>query len=282
MKWPICKRLALSFVTLAAVAILCWISVTERGCDASESQWQGTINREANTRISEIILHLQNLGNRTSPANQLEAAKWITERFRSIAVSAEIENMEEEGIRSPVVVARRFGKNRADEYILLLAHLDSYADNIKGIAPGADDDASGVAVLLEVAREITKVDHERSILFCVFSNEERGRGGSRGFARRARMESMDIKAAINVDVVGYNRPFKPIYYDAVTSHATARHRAKAVWRMQGNYFRGLIAGRNVINVAGRPGDEELVNALASALRGTGELSVKTVIDPGCG
>ncbi len=82
--------------------------------------------------------------------------------------------------------------------LLVGAHLDSIA-----LGPGANDNASGVAVLLEVARLVAKTELRDEIAFVAFSGEELGLLGSRAYVQSApRSEFGAINAMINLDMVG--------------------------------------------------------------------------------
>jgi Zn-dependent M28 family amino/carboxypeptidase len=72
------------------------------------------------------------------------------------------------------------GRDRADEIVLLGAHLDSW-----DITPGAHDDAAGVAIVMEAARLISKLERtpSRTIRVVLFANEEFGLSGAREYAR---------------------------------------------------------------------------------------------------
>ncbi len=255
-------------------------------CLSSGTQEAGPLRTQAASesreRLRQTIAHLQVFRNRTTLAKQQEAAAWIAGTFQSGGTHAEVQTTTDSAEPWPVVIARAAGLARPGELILLLSHLDSISDNPAGIAPGADDNASGVAVLLEVARQAALAAHDRTILFCVFPNEESGLAGSRWFARKARRETADIKAVVNVDIVGYNRPSRPVYLDAVFAHATLKHRVKALWTMQKNYFRGVFRGRDSIKVAGRPSDAALVGLVAELMPRSGRLGVQAIADPGCG
>lgn len=95
------------------------------------------------------------------------------------------------------------GREKKEEYVLLSAHFDHLPAAPGAVFPGADDNASGVALLLELARRYAGKAPARSILFAAFDGEEAGRQGSRAFVAdlpgplRAK-----VNTAINFDTVG--------------------------------------------------------------------------------
>jgi hypothetical protein len=101
-----------------------------------------------------------------------------------------------------------------DEYIILGAHFDhlgmggpgsgSRALDTIGIHHGADDNASGVAMMLEIAEKFakTKGSHKRSILCLSFSGEEEGLLGSKYFVDNAGINLARVNAMLNLDMVG--------------------------------------------------------------------------------
>ena len=69
-------------------------------------------------------------------------------------------------------------------------------------APGANDDASGVAVSLESARTLSKLKFPATIVFVAVAGEEQGLNGSRHLAKLAKSEAWDLEAVLNNDIVG--------------------------------------------------------------------------------
>lgn len=96
------------------------------------------------------------------------------------------------------VVGKLTGKTRPDEYYVLGAHYDSKS------TPGADDDGSGVAALLETARVASTHDFESSILFIAFDLEEPGLIGSKAWV--ADHPSERIAGMIAMDQISFNWP----------------------------------------------------------------------------
>ena len=100
------------------------------------------------------------------------------------------------------------------ELVLVTAHLDSTAafsddgyDPLLDPAPGADDDGSGVAVVIAVARALVRVAAEaplaRTVRFVLFNAEEQGLVGSQAYARDAAAFDAPIVAVYQMDMVGY-------------------------------------------------------------------------------
>lgn len=243
--------------------------------------------REAIEKVDEknlwnTVNHLQSYGNRSTREKQWEAAVWISGEFKKIGLEVNIHKYEFNGRVWPNVIATIQGQERPGEIIMPIAHIDSTSDNPQNIAPGADDNASGVAVLLEMARVLKGTSMERTIMFGIFTNEERGRAGSKAYARQVKRDGVDIKAIINLDILGYNRPAWPFYWDAVMGHATLKHRVKAIIRITRNYFAGLIKGKDVIRVAGREPNRQLVAVISRSLRESTSLNVKDTVSNDCG
>jgi hypothetical protein len=96
-----------------------------------------------------------------------------------------------------------------DEYVVLGAHLDHVGTDAAGnVYNGADDNASGSAMLLEVARAMVAsgTRFRRSILFCWFAAEEQGLTGSRRLVQETPVPLDKIALMVNADMVGQGKP----------------------------------------------------------------------------
>ena len=103
------------------------------------------------------------------------------------------------------VIGRIDGNGNSGEAVILSAHYDSRNAG----CPGADDNASGVAGVLEAARVLSKARYSRTLVIALWDEEERGlvgpRGlhGSRAFAGRAKLEGKNIVLAMVFEMIGY-------------------------------------------------------------------------------
>ena len=96
----------------------------------------------------------------------------------------------------------------AKRIVLVTGHYDSRnSDTLdaSGIAPGANDDASGTAVSLECARVLSQMKFPATIIFLTVAGEEQGLNGSHHFAKMAKDQGWDIEAVLNNDIVGGDR-----------------------------------------------------------------------------
>jgi Peptidase family M28 len=94
---------------------------------------------------------------------------------------------------------------QADRRVLVTGHYDSRNTDVMNThdpAPGANDDASGVAVSLECARVLSKLKLPGTIVFVAVAGEEQGLNGSRHLARLAKSEGWHLEAVLNNDIVG--------------------------------------------------------------------------------
>ena len=105
------------------------------------------------------------------------------------------------------ILAVKWGTTKPDEFVICGAHYDSWnsdgsdPDTIR--SPGADDNASGVAGILETARLLSPYKFERSIIFANWNAEEIGLVGSAAYAHDMAEQGMDIVAYFNLDMTGY-------------------------------------------------------------------------------
>ena len=100
---------------------------------------------------------------------------------------------------------------QAKRMVLVTGHYDSINSNVfknwadtSGAAPGANDDASGVAVSLECARALSRLHPAATLVFAAVAGEEEGLVGSAHLAHLAREEGWQLEAVLNNDIVGGN------------------------------------------------------------------------------
>lgn len=109
------------------------------------------------------------------------------------------------GVRQNVV-GIKYGTTHPDEIVIIGGHLDSISENPTNNAPGAEDNGTGSAAVVELARLLANVETERTIHFLLFGGEEQGLYGSEAYAARADAENWDIAGVIIFDMVGYYDP----------------------------------------------------------------------------
>lgn len=117
-------------------------------------------------------------------------------------------------------IVEGYDKDLRDEYIVIGAHYDHLGENtlnidgkpVTQIYRGADDNASGVAVLIELAKQIAARPFlfRRSIVFVAFGAEEIGMAGSWYFLNRGLFKKEDIALMVNLDMVGRSGPSNPL------------------------------------------------------------------------
>ena len=110
-------------------------------------------------------------------------------------------------ITNVYAVMRGVDPKQASRMVLVTGHYDSRNTDVEdthGFAPGANDDASGVAVSLECARVLSKLKLPATIVFAAVAGEEQRLNGSRHLAQLAKQEGWQLEAVLNNDIVGGN------------------------------------------------------------------------------
>ena len=124
------------------------------------------------------------------------ARDFIFGEFQSYGLDVYLHGFEYWGETYHNVVAVKAGEVTPDQHYIIGAHFDS-VDN-----PGADDNASGVAGVLEVARVLSEYDFESTMIFIAFDREEQGLIGSDAYATDHADD--DIRGMISLDMIAYN------------------------------------------------------------------------------
>ena len=120
----------------------------------------------------------------------------IYSEFSSFGLSTTLHPFSYSGSTYYNVVGTHLGTTRPDDIFIIGAHYDS-KDN-----PGADDNASGTAGVLEAARVLSQYEFEATLLFIGFDREEQGLYGSRAYAQEH--TSDNILGMISLDMIAYN------------------------------------------------------------------------------
>ena len=120
-------------------------------------------------------------------------------------------------VRIVNVVAIQRGTDRSNEVVIVQGHIDSRVSEVMDAlkdAPGANDDASGVALVLEAARVLSQRPHPTTIVYAVLSGEEQGLFGGKLLADYAKQQGWTVKAVLNNDIVGNSRGSDGLVDDA--------------------------------------------------------------------
>ena len=145
------------------------------------------------------------------------ARRWVKSRFEAISrdcggcleVVTPSQMVSGERIPTPTevmdVVAIKRGTGDPKRVIVMTGHLDSRVTDImnsRSDAPGANDDASGVAALMEAARLLSKQHNDATVVFAALSGEEQGLYGGKVLADYAVAQGWQVEADLNNDIIG--------------------------------------------------------------------------------
>jgi hypothetical protein len=143
----------------------------------------------------------------TQPGNKLAAA-YLFDAYKSFGYAPEYQPFEYRIRSGPTgqtanVIATLRGTVNPELIYVVSSHYDSVA-----AGPGADDDSSGTAALLETARLLAGHPQPATIVFASFTGEEAGLLGSREFVRRAVADRLHVAGALNNDMIGWANDFR--------------------------------------------------------------------------
>jgi peptidase M28-like protein len=231
------RRIALAAVLVgaAAIGISSFDSSAEAGgqhrsagSGAGPSPTIRAVLRDVDPgRIQDDISALAAFGTRhtlssqTDPNRGIGAARdWIYDQLQQSAAASggrmavvKQSFVQPPGPRNPdpvtvtnlVATLRGTQAESADRVYVVSGHYDSRCTDVLNFtcdAPGADDDASGVAAVLELARVMAKHPLDATVVFMAVAGEEQGLYGSTFFAQQAKAQGMDIEGMFTNDIIG--------------------------------------------------------------------------------
>ncbi len=214
------------------ICLVTLLAVTFQGISAVESSGiEKMIQDISKENIEAILTKLASFETRHVYSSDKEgfgikaAAVWLQEKFASLSprlkVSFDSYDLAPQGSRMnkevtmrnvvAVLPGRYAGDKDRDRIFLVNAHYDSYArpvdrdaprDNYDNPAPGVNDDSSGVAALIEMARVMSSHEFDATVYFVAFAGEEVGLVGSTLMAARLKEEGKRIDGVITLDMIG--------------------------------------------------------------------------------
>lgn len=218
---------------LAAVTLICGAGVGWGQAGPvmpADAKIAAAIHGVEAAKVEADIAKLVSFGTRSTlssavtdlPAGQgiLAAADWIESEFKGMSAACgrclevKRDDFVEPGsaasrIKQPTrlvnVYAVMHGTEKSAPWELVTGHYDSRATDVMDPrvgAPGANDDASGVAVSLESARVLSKMKLPGTIVFVAVAGEEEALNGSAHLAKLAKAEGWPLQAVLNNDIVG--------------------------------------------------------------------------------
>ena len=174
------------------------------------------INQVSIPNLESDIQWMQDLGCRDAQSNEaLQTQNMLVDRFEALGLDVYIhffpcgsnspcgyctctqQHCNGDTLDAGNVVAIQLGTKYPNEIIIISSHYD-HPDG-----PGADDNASGTAGVLETARILSQYQFDRTIMYVPFNAEEYWMVGSMPFAQKCAMEDLNIIGVFNLDMIGY-------------------------------------------------------------------------------
>ena len=180
---------------------------------AENPEIRGLMDSVSMDNIKAKIEHLSSYHTRRYDSRFIyDVQDWLYEHYQTLPIDTVIKHdfklhnlsITETGDN---ILAVQWGTRTPEEYVICGAHYDSYAwdgydpDTIR--SPGADDNASGVAGILETARLLSSHTFDRTIIYANWCAEECGLLGSAAYAADCAAQNMDIVGYFNLDMTGY-------------------------------------------------------------------------------
>jgi hypothetical protein len=238
--------------------------------------------------LFNTLKEMESLGNRTTWEKQNEMADALYGRLKkNKGLDVYFHHYPVGNQTYKNVVARIPGKKDPGTVLIFCAHYDSHPDGLvaSGRAPGADDNATGVAVLLEGARILAGNPVNNSLELVFFSNEEQDHKGSKAYVKDLVAQGRIIAGVINIDTIGYAQPS----WSVLWQHAQGKgplgkwlYLTKQALKKPVYYaMTGFKNPDEILRIAGRPANAAFVESVYSRLKGT-DVGIKKDIGPQCG
>tara|TARA_B110000211_G_scaffold177961_1_gene201186 strand:+ start:260 stop:1408 length:1149 start_codon:yes stop_codon:yes gene_type:complete len=133
--------------------------------------------------------------NRVSDSGNDLAADYLFERLNNIGLQVSSDTYSTKGRN---IIAKHIGSLYPDSMVMICAHYDAVANYC------ADDNASGVGIVLEAARVLSNYQFKKTIVFALWDEEESGLLGAKSYAASANTNNDIYVSILNIDMAGYD------------------------------------------------------------------------------
>ena len=198
--------------------------------------------------IRQSIIGLGNFVNRRhNCASGLQSATWIKSRWQALAAGrpdVTVEFWDHQDTNQPSVILTIAGSTLPSEIVVLGAHQDSIninSSSCSAVAPGEDDDASGIASLMEVMKVALRMGYkpQRTVKFMAYAAEEVGLVGSHEIANTYEDTGVNVVGVLQLDMTNYKGSTGDIY---IYTDFTDPVQNTFVGNLVTTYLPGLIKG----------------------------------------
>ena len=195
--------------------------------EAINPEIQELVSQVSVSNLESSIRWMQNIGIRAAETLiALQTQEWLVSQFESFGLDVYTHHFPWYGnmLDAGNVIAIQYGTEFPDEYIIVSSHYD-HPDG-----PGADDNASGTAGVLEIARILSQHSFKRTIMYIPFNAEEYWMVGSLPFAEKCAQEDMSILGCFNLDMLG----FFPKSIEQLTMYSGSSFVSDRLWQYYEN------------------------------------------------
>ncbi|MGB0952852.1 MAG: M20/M25/M40 family metallo-hydrolase [Planctomycetota bacterium] len=175
------------------------------------------VNQVSQTNLINDVATMEGFGTRRHwETGEVTAQNWLVGKLSALGLNTTTFDYDSGG---DVVIAELLGQTDPSKIVIVGGHYDSvnWAGSAGSPAPGADDDASGTAGVLEIARILSQQNFDYTIRFCAWSGEEMGLLGSEAYAAHLASIGAEVVGMVQLDMIAYRAPGDAYSVDFVTN-----------------------------------------------------------------
>ena len=183
-----------------------------------DARLAGIVAKVDTARIKATVEHLVSFGTRHTLSSQTDpkrgigaSLRWTEAELRKLGLEVVTPSEVMTNDRAPAgvkitdVLAIQRGTERPNDVVIISGHIDSRVSDVMNStadAPGANDDGSGTAAVMEAARVLSKHKFPGTIVYAALMGEEQGLFGGKLLANYAKAQGWDVIANLNNDIIG--------------------------------------------------------------------------------
>ncbi len=204
--------------------------------DSTEVNVQSVVDEVAESWLLTYLSNIVGVRHRETNPAHLEAVKeYIRGKFEEAELETTLHTFDYNGYQAANIIGRKMGLAQETEVLIIDGHFDTVADS-----PGADDNGSAIAGMLEALRVLENYEFDKTIKFIGFDLEEAGSGlvGSKRYVDEELLPPEEVKGVINLEMIGYysdepNTQNVPPGFEFLFPQATAQLEADS---FRGNFI----------------------------------------------